>query len=78
MCYGADVPDNLAYARVILAIGMRQNASTADLSEILPEEISEAVRAASAVSMGVEITTDDVRISLGPARLAAYSISLTI
>ena len=52
--------DNLAYARVILAMGMRTNAVNADLAEILPEEIEGAVKAAAEVSMGTEITTEDL------------------
>ena len=57
---GRIVNDNLAYARVILSMGMRTSASTADLSDILPEEIEIAVKAAGEVSMGTEITTEDL------------------
>ena len=52
--------DNLAYARVIQKMGMRSNATNADLSEILPEEIEGAVKAAADISMGTEITTEDL------------------
>ena len=54
------INDNLAYARVILAMGMRTSASNTDLAEILPEEIEIAVKAAAEVSMGTEITTEDL------------------
>lgn len=54
------INDNLAYARVIVQMGMRTNASSADLAEILPEEIEIAVKAAAEVSMGTEITTEDL------------------
>ena len=57
---GRILNDNLAYARVILAMGMRTNAAKADLAEILPEEIEGAVKAAAEVSMGTEITTEDL------------------
>ena len=57
---GKIVNDNLAYARVILSMGMRTSAAKADLAEILPEEIEEAVKAAAEVSMGTEITTEDI------------------
>ncbi|KAI9885081.1 MAG: H(+)-transporting V0 sector ATPase subunit d [Watsoniomyces obsoletus] len=57
---GRIVNDNLAYARVILKMGMRSNASNADLADILPEEIEEAVKAAAEISMGTEITTEDM------------------
>ncbi|KAL8712665.1 MAG: hypothetical protein Q9220_003197 [cf. Caloplaca sp. 1 TL-2023] len=54
------VNDNLAYARIIIAMGMRTNAASADLAEILPEEIETAVKAAAEVSMGTEITSEDL------------------
>lgn len=57
---GRIVNDNLAYARVILSMGMRTSAAKADLTEILPEEIEAAVKAAAEVSMGTEITTEDL------------------
>lgn len=54
------INDNLAIARIILKMGMRTNAATTDLSDILPEEIEAAVKAAAEVSMGTEITTEDL------------------
>ncbi|KAK5723426.1 Nucleolar protein 58 [Elasticomyces elasticus] len=54
------INDNLAYSRVILSMGMRTSAGTTDLSDILPEEIEGAVKAAAEVSMGTEITDDDL------------------
>lgn len=57
---GKIVNDNLAYARVILSMGMRTSAAKADLAEILPEEIEAAVKAAAEISMGTEITTEDL------------------
>lgn len=54
------VNDNLAYARIILSMGMRTSASAADLSDILPDEIESAVKQAAEVSMGTEITDDDL------------------
>ena len=57
---GRILNDNLAYARVILSMGMRTSAAEADLAEILPEEIEAAVKAAAEISMGTEITTEDL------------------
>ncbi|RKF82934.1 Nucleolar protein 58 [Golovinomyces cichoracearum] len=57
---GKIVNDNLAYARIILKIGMRQKCSNSDLSDILPEEIETAIKAAAEVSMGTEITEEDL------------------
>ena len=57
---GRIVNDNLAYARIILRMGMRTSAAKADLTEILPEEIEAAVKAAAEISMGTEITVEDL------------------
>jgi nucleolar protein 58 len=54
------INDNVAYARIVIHVGMRSNTATSDLSEILPEEIEGAVKAAAEVSMGTEITTEDL------------------
>lgn len=54
------VNDNLAYARIILAMGTRENAATADLSEILPDDIEARLKAGAEVSMGTEITDIDL------------------
>ncbi|KAK3708019.1 Nucleolar protein 58 [Vermiconidia calcicola] len=54
------INDNLAYSRIILKVGMRTKCSTTDLSDILPEEIEGAVKAAAEVSMGTEITEEDL------------------
>ncbi len=52
--------DNLAYAKVVLKMGMRTSWETCDLAEILPEEIEAAVKAAADRSMGTEITDEDL------------------
>jgi nucleolar protein 58 len=52
--------DNLAYAKVVLKMGMRTNWESADLAEILPEEIEAAVKTAADKSMGTEITQEDL------------------
>ena len=57
---GRIVNDNLAYAKVILQMGMRTSAATTDLAEVLPEDIETAVKAAAEVSMGTEITAEDL------------------
>ncbi len=54
------INDNLAYSRVILSVGMRTACATTDLGDILPEEIEAAVKAAAEVSMGTEITEEDL------------------
>lgn len=54
------VQDNLAYARVIKAIGYRTNARDTDLSEVLPEDIEAQLKETAEVSMGTEITEFDL------------------
>ena len=54
------INDNLAYSRVILAMGLRSACAETDLSDSLPEEIEGAVKAAAEVSMGTEITDEDL------------------
>lgn len=54
------VTDSVAYARIILAMGIRSKASETDMSSILPEEIEERVKTAAEVSMGTEITQVDL------------------
>lgn len=57
---GKIVTDNLAFAKTVKTMGIRQNAEKADLSEILPEEVEEEVKAAAEISMGTEISEEDI------------------
>ena len=57
---GKILNDNVAYAKVVMAGGMRDNIVKTDLSEILPEEIEQAVKTAADVSMGCEIAEEDL------------------
>ncbi|EAL92244.1 Nucleolar protein 58 [Aspergillus fumigatus] len=52
--------DNIAYAKLVLKMGMRSNWETADLTEILPEELEATVKAAADRSMGTEISQEDL------------------
>ncbi|KAG4305637.1 hypothetical protein PORY_001193 [Pneumocystis oryctolagi] len=54
------VSDNIAYVKVIKAMGFRTMAETTDFSEILPEDIEVSLKAVAKVSMGTEITDDDL------------------
>ncbi|KAI1461254.1 nucleolar protein Nop5 [Annulohypoxylon moriforme] len=54
------VQDNLAYARIIMHMGTRENAASTDFSEILPDDIEARVKAAAEVSMGTEILEFDL------------------
>merc|ERR1711899_723309 len=57
---GKIITDNLAYVRTVQAMGMRDNVSKADLSDILPEEVESAVKEAAEISMGTEISDIDL------------------
>jgi nucleolar protein 58 len=52
--------DNIAYARLVLKMGMRANWEATDLQEILPEELEEPVKSAADRSMGTEISEEDL------------------
>ena len=66
--------DNLAYARVIIAVGMRTNIADSDLSELLPEEVETAIKAAAEISMGTEIMDEDLEnIKLLAEQVVRYS-----
>jgi len=68
------LPDNLSYARVVTTLGIRSNAPETDLSEILPHEIEAAVKAAADISMGTEITEEDLEnIKLLAEQVISYS-----
>ena len=52
--------DNIAYAKLVLKMGMRSSWESVDLAEILPEEIEGAVKSAADRSMGTEISDVDL------------------
>lgn len=54
------VLDNIVYVKVIKAMGYRTMAEKTDFSEILPEDIEISLKTAAKVSMGTEITDDDL------------------
>ncbi|GFZ47308.1 Nucleolar protein 58 [Saitozyma sp. JCM 24511] len=57
---GKIIVDNLAYARVVKAMGFRTNAATTSFELVLPEELEAAVKAAAELSMGTEISDTDM------------------
>lgn len=54
------IVDNLAYAKLVKTMGIRQNAPTADLDAILPEDLVEEVKRAAQISMGTDISEEDI------------------
>ncbi|KMT13496.1 hypothetical protein BVRB_4g082750 [Beta vulgaris subsp. vulgaris] len=54
------VPDNILYAKVVKLMGNRVNAAKLDFSEILPEDVEIALKEASMISMGTEVSDLDL------------------
>ncbi|KAJ5888564.1 nucleolar protein 58 [Penicillium taxi] len=53
--------DNIAYSRLVVQKGLRSSITKdADLSDILPDELSNVVKEAAAHSMGTEIQNEDL------------------
>jgi len=57
---GKIVTDNLAYCKSVRKIGDRTNVAGSDLSELLPEEIEAEVKLAAEISMGTEVSEQDI------------------
>ncbi|KAA0713410.1 Nucleolar protein 58 [Triplophysa tibetana] len=57
---GKIITDNLAYCKSVRKIGDRTNVSSTDLSDILPEEIEAEVKLAAEISMGTEVSEEDI------------------
>ncbi|XP_029930221.1 nucleolar protein 58 [Myripristis murdjan] len=57
---GKIITDNLAYCKSVRKIGDRTNVSSSDLSDILPEEIEAEVKLAAEISMGTEVSEQDI------------------
>lgn len=54
------VTDNTMFAKTVKKVGFRTNFATTDLSDILPEDVEQAVKEAAEVSMGTEVSKDDI------------------
>lgn len=57
---GKIITDNIAFVKTVKIIGTRDNAANSDLSDILPEDLEEQVKEAAEISMGTEISEDDI------------------
>lgn len=57
---GKIITDNTLFVKIVKLIGTRDNASQTDLSDILPEDLEEKVKEAAEISMGTEISDDDI------------------
>ncbi|KAK9309850.1 hypothetical protein QLX08_000655 [Tetragonisca angustula] len=54
------VTDNIAFVKTVKIIGTRENTINSDLSDILPEDVEQKVKEAAEISMGTEISEDDI------------------
>lgn len=52
--------DNLAYAKTVKLMGFRTNAAATDFSAILPEDLEVEIKQAAEISMGTEISDEDI------------------
>eukprot|EP01017_Pseudomicrothorax_dubius_P041218 TRINITY_DN656_c0_g1_i2.p1 TRINITY_DN656_c0_g1~~TRINITY_DN656_c0_g1_i2.p1 ORF type:complete len:473 (-),score=150.89 TRINITY_DN656_c0_g1_i2:959-2377(-) len=59
---GKIIADNVVYAKVVSAIGMRTNTANTDLSSLLSEELDREVKQAAELSMGSEISDRDEKL----------------
>lgn len=57
---GKILTDNIVFVKAVQLIGTRDHVATSDLSDILPEDIEEKVKEAAEISMGTEISDDDI------------------
>lgn len=58
---GKIITDNIAFVKTVRIIGTREFTATSDLSDILPEEVEAKVKEAAEISMGTEISEDDIQ-----------------
>lgn len=57
---GKIITDNIVFVKTIKIIGTRENTIKSDLSDILPEEVEEKIKEAAEISMGTEISEEDI------------------
>ncbi|ETN58428.1 nucleolar protein NOP5 [Anopheles darlingi] len=57
---GKILTDNVAYIKTIKLVGTRDNMADTDLSDILMDELEQKVKEAAEISMGTEISDEDI------------------
>merc|ERR1712168_483310 len=57
---GKIIQDNVSFAKAVKHMGVRENAHTCDFSSILPEEVEAELKEAAEISMGTEVTNEDI------------------
>jgi len=54
------VPDNILYARIVKLLKQRNRIASVNLSDILSEELEQLVTKAASLSMGTDVTDEDI------------------
>lgn len=57
---GKIVTDNILFVKTVQLIGTRENTAATDLSDVLPDDLEARVKEAAEISMGTEISEDDI------------------
>ena len=57
---GKIVPDHQMYAKALMKMGVRTQCKSLDFSDILPEEVEVEMKDAAEISMGTEVSEDDI------------------
>ena len=57
---GKIVPDHQMYAKALMKMGVRTSCKSLDFSDILPEEVELEMKDAAEISMGTEVSEDDI------------------
>merc|ERR1719149_562170 len=83
---GKIVPDHQMYAKALMKMGVRTQCKSLDFSDILPEEVEVEMKDAAEISMGTEVSEDDIAnilqlcdqvVSLSEYRVQAIAPNLT-
>jgi len=58
---GKIVPDHQMYAKALMKMGVRTKCKEMDFSDILPEEVEQEMKDAAEISMGTEVSEEDIK-----------------
>jgi len=58
--YQKIIPDNILFAKAVKKMGVRTNAASVDFTDFLPEELDKEVKDAAQISMGTEVSDEDI------------------
>lgn len=61
------VPDNLLYTKVVQKLGFKENSEEISLDDLVGEDLEKEIKTAAEISMGTEITEEDLESIQGLA-----------